>query len=495
MAAEWARKFFSRLGTPNRKIFEAVGAIYLFGLILLFVFIPISPLYFLIIAGVGAIFILPSNNFGLGMIIILTMVFERFFTLQPLIVNYETIYKIYPLDLIIGLTAAGWLLKFRKQSTRPKLFFAWPEWTILGFIILTTAYFLVSLVDLNSQFAVAFSTWKNYACYPLLYFLTIYSIQNRRQLANFCQLFLLGGILIIPFIGIGLFGGQGLWTEYTPLSTGGTRLLAGTHAFFLLLALIFAWSLIAFRRLRQPEAGSLVVWVWLAGIGASLMRHLWLAAGVVAVGLAILLPKKNRKIFLYWLGKNFLTAAVIGAVILTAISLFPFQQFSGELSDYGQNLNQRLVSIIRAGADTSINWRKNLWQSALANWLENPILGVGLGKSIPLEMTNWQTFEEVRNIHNSLLAILVQMGLVGLGAFLTILFGAAAAGWRKISADPGLTPYYLAIAISLTVFLFVSLFQPYFETNLTAIFFWLLLGLFRTAFVVTKNYNNSPKKL
>jgi len=457
---------------------------YLAIFIVISIFVGMPIWLYLIFTAVALLFILPSPQLGLGIIIILTMLFERFFTLQPLTIGQE-IYKIYPLDIVIlisfGALAIDWRKKYLQRAKLPKISLGFPESMLILFIALNTIYLIVSSLDINTDFAVAFSTFKNYAFYALLYFLVIFNVSTKKQLKDLIHLMLVGGVGIIVFIIIGVLSGQGLWTEFTPLSTGGTRLLAGTHAFYLALMSIIGLALLSFKRFWSEGFATVILWIWLFGILGSLMRRLWLAL-IVGMGIMFfLLPRENKKNNRSYVVKNGLAVISVSCLLLLFINIFPSFNTTGSFYAPLSTLEERLTSITQTQDDTSASWRINLWQSAGKAFAQSPVLGIGTGKTIALNLEDWEAFEEIRNIHNSLLAILVQLGILGFLIFAIFVVSVVATSWKNIFKDRDLAPYYIGIVACLGMFIFVSLFQPYLETNLFGIFFWIFLGLLSTS--------------
>lgn len=463
----------------NIMAYLYVGCFVIIGMIFGF-----SPIIYGLFAIIAMIFILPSHLLGINIIILMTMLFERWFTLQPVITEYA-VYKIYPLDIILMFSLIGWFLTqaFRNKS---KIVFGWAEKILLIFIILNGIYLLRSFYDINADVAVAFSTFKNYAIYPLLYFLVLYSVQTKEQFKNVIHLILLGGVLIIGFLVFGIYNGNGLWTEYTPLSTAGVRLLAGTHAYYLVLATLIATSLIAFDRFRSRGLTSLIIVIWLFGIMASLMRHLWVSLFAGVIILLLLIPNESKKSLFKSSKKAGLIVISLILLITLSVNLFPLNGFSQSFNDTYSTINDRVVSIMSGSQDTSINWRINFWHAAKEPWLESPLFGLGYGKTLPLELGDWQTFEEIRNIHNSPLAITIQMGLVGIALFAMFIVSSVYGSLKNIFKSEELKPYYFGLVSGVVAILVASLFQPYLETNLTGIFLWILLGLLRTSVVINK---------
>ncbi len=476
------------------QFYSIAAYVYLAAIIVVAMFLGMSPLIFLAFVLMAIIFILPSSFLGLTIIVSFTMIFERFFTLQSLVLNQD-IYKIYPLDIIIGLAVIAWLISLRINKKPFKILFDWPERILLIFIIITCASFFRSLANINTELAVAFSTFKNYALYPILYFLVIFIVQNKEQFKKLINTILLSGLAIITFIVIGAIRGQGLWTEFTPLSTTGVRLLASTHAFYLLLVILIATSLVIFDRFWNKGVIFLIIWVWIIGIMTSMMRHLWLALPFGLMIIFLLLKKNNQKKALVFAGKNILIALSIIAIIIMAVVIFNQQDNFDNISGNIKNIETRFISILETGQDTSVNWRIGLWQSAKKSWQASPIFGIGLGRNISLEVGDWRAYEEVRNLHNSLLAITIQMGILGITAFGLFILSVLAKSWKVAMSDPELKPYFIGIIACILTILFCSLFQPYLETNLTGIFLWLMLGILRTsAIIINQHVKNTTSQ-
>ncbi|MBI5766088.1 O-antigen ligase family protein, partial [Candidatus Falkowbacteria bacterium] len=435
---------FNNLIKEKISLYNLVAFIYLAGIIILSIMFGLSPLLYFLFAIIAAVLIIPSYPIGFKLIIIMTMIFERFFTLQSLVMEQQ-IYKLYPLDMVIGLTILGWLISFfrpQAEKDRPKIIWEAPEKILFIFLIISVFYYIRANLDVNADLEVAFSTFKNYTFYPLLYFLTVYSVQNIKIFKNTVQLIFIGGVLIIGFIAAGFFLGQGLWTEFTPLSTAGVRFLAGTHGFYLTVSTIITISLLSFKKFRNNGFVWAIVWIWLLGIAGSLMRHLWLSLAFGVLVLFIFMPNKNKRGLIRCFINNGLVILSLAAIIFLVINLYP-AQINSNYFKVMQNLKQRVASVANVNEDTSAAWRLELWRSAKKVWLTEPVFGVGFGKKISFESEGWQTAEKIRNIHNSPLAIMVQMGVIGLAFFVIFVLLVVVKGLKYIYRDKELMPYYL----------------------------------------------------
>ena len=106
---------------------------------------------------------------------------------------------------------------------------------IFGFCLLTCIGYIHSFFVPAAIHALAFSTLKNYALYAVIYIFFTLLVTTRDEWQVVLRWFAIGGIGLFFFLFYGMYLGQGLWSEYTPLSTLGSRLIAGTHIFYMVL--------------------------------------------------------------------------------------------------------------------------------------------------------------------------------------------------------------------------------------------------------------------
>ncbi len=466
---------------PKTIIYDFMVFFYLSALIILSIANGFSLLTYLAFIIFAALFFMVKPQTGFSLIILLTMIFERFFTLQPLIIDQQQ-YKLYPLDIVIIFTAIGCLIQFfRNKKSQPAIKgkrFDWPEVLFFYFSFLMLTFFIKSFFDINASLDLSFSALKNYSLYGILYFIAFYLSNTKEKFKKNVHVFLLGGLAIIFFITYGLMTGQGLWTEFTPLSTAGVRYLAGTHAFYLVLASTIAVAFIAGKKFNNNYLPTIVLAIWSIGILGSLMRHLWLALIVGFIVILAAMTLKEKKRLLPYLNKISFTAASVFIILFLGANLFPNNALAAKIQPSVDYLKDRASSLTQLNQDSSANWRLDFWRSAADSWKKTPIVGIGLGHQILFESNGWQTLEEIRNIHNSLLAILIQTGVLGIIIFLTFIGSVISSTWKKLK-DNDLRPYLAGLMACLFIFLFCSLFQPYLETNLTGIFLWIILGLMR----------------
>lgn len=478
---------------------EMLSTLAVFGLVSIFIvsafFEDTFPWVIFWLSFVGASVVIAMRpRVGLFSIILLTMIWERFFTLQSLVVLGRAI-KLYPLDILLIVTGASaivhWLLErhHRKllhdplaRSPAPLQSFAAFEKLLVVFALFATMYFFQSQVMGVREPEIAFSTFKNYAFYILLTFLVLGLTRTRDDFLRLVRTILAGGVGIIAFIILGFARGEGLWTEFTPLSTEGVRYLAFPHAYYLMLALLIAIAVWAHRLFHHPLRALGIMGIQFLGILGSLMRHLWIA---FIAGTVIIIATSSRVVqrqFLRWGQILFGGALLLLLLGGTTTVMFPASALGSAVAHFLDPLLARITSLGNVTEDLSALWRLKLWQTAFARFWESPLLGIGFGQEITFDVRGFISTVRVRDLHNSLFGLLVQMGMIGFALFVALQV-ALIAGYlrhrtRLLSA---IRPFVDGAFAAYVAFLVASNFQPYLETNILNVFFWLLLGIIRVA--------------
>ena len=434
------------------------------------------PGYMVFLVPIFLIIPLVRPKAGLWAIICLTVLFERFFTLEPLQFGRYAL-KLYPLDLVLLGMFGGVLVRILAHRT--KLFLDRSMLFLGIFFGIATLYFLASFLGFGERdLSVALSTWKNYVFYGMLAVVLPQVVVSKRDIRLTVKIFLWSVALGLIFLVIGIARGNGLWTEFTPLSTEGVRLLAFPHAFYFSLAVM---TLLVSNDYWDPYRKSGFVWLLMGilmfGILSALMRHIWIGM-LLAAGFAFLFfmrqEARKKMIALSCIGIGVGTALFSGVLIIA--TLFPSLGVSRATNSIQAVVAERIASI-GSSADTSISWRGTTWRSALAEIEKHPLLGTGFGRHVAVEADAYHDFVEVRNIHNSWLALFVQMGLLGGFAFVMAFSSVVLA---LVHLRPyGTLQHSMRVAL-LSLLVYESLLmlaQPYLETNLLNIPIWITLGL------------------
>lgn len=469
-----------RIIKQQNKSNEILSATFIIAFSSLFVlfnyFGGFSLAVYAIAMGIAALISVAAPRAGLYAIIFLTFIFERFFTLIPIVMGRNE-YKLYPIDVLLLAVIAGLVIAYLKGKLEIKL--RKFDWTLIWFAVLSIAYFFISVLILGGEVALAGSSAKNYGFYSLLYFVTYFLIDSKEKLKELATVVFAGGIAIIWFIVYGILTKHGLWSDYTPLSTEGIRTLAFTHGYYVSMVLICALVYMAHKAAGFSKWLLFLVPIWVIGIIGSMMRHLWISV-FVAIGFLIVMFARAQRARL----KKYALAYTAFAILVMSftvylVTLFPRSTFYDSLAGTVGMVSGRVTSIANTEGDESIVWRSAVWQSAGKQYFKSPVTGIGFGKKVSVEIGKYKDFVEVRNMHNSFLVLLVQMGFAGviLVGILVFVLGKSAL-LAKFNDSFLQMSAYASLGI-LLMQLVAFLFQPYLEANLLGIFFWINLGVLR----------------
>lgn len=469
--------------TPDLRAFSIICAAYvLFGLArVVFGYVP-GLLIFL--APVFLIVPLIRPKAGLWAIICLTVLFERFFTLEPFQFG-RYVLKLYPIDLVLLGVFGGVIASIVFRRT--VVYFDRTIGMLGIFFGIASLYLVASFFGFGDRdLAVAVSTWKNYVFYGLLACVLPQLLISEQDIRLTVRVFLGSVAVGLIFLLIGILRGGGLWTEFTPLSTDGVRLLAFPHAFYFSVALI---GLLVSNDHWDPYKRSGFVWAFLGllafGILSSLMRHIWIGIFLsLALAFVFFMRREARQ---KMAALSFVALGIGTALFSMALvfaTLFPTLQPSQAVHSIQGVVAERLVSIGSA-SDTSISWRGMTWKSAINEIEKHPFFGAGFGRHVAVESGDYHDFVEVRNIHNSWLAVFVQMGFIGGFAFIGV-FALIILSLLRLPVYGTWQHAFRAVLLALLAYeTLLMLAQPYLETNLLNVIIWMTLGfsvaLFRVA--------------
>jgi hypothetical protein len=220
------------------------------------------------------------------------------------------------------------------------------------------------------------------------------------------------------------------------------------YALFLVPAIWIAW------RERRIWAGVpslfLGLALWLAGSRAAV------AAAIGALGLVWLVSARPKR------G----TVVLAGSLALIVVALI-----TG-------------TSVRNAPPESAFNFRAELTKAAFRLAAEAPVFGIGLNRFKPasagvfsdevINQHSWARYGE--NAHNNFLQILVELGVVGLAAFLWLLTPLFLNVWRRLTTHTA-TPAISGLAGGVTAFLLSALLgHPLLSEHVQPMFF-LTLGV------------------
>lgn len=191
---------------------------------------------------------------------------------------------------------------------------------------------------------------------------------------------------------------------------------------YLTVCLWSAWLLLP-KAPRAIQAILLVLMpLMVLGVLLTYTRSVWL--GLIASGVAVLavqLPKRLRGPVLSGLLVLGVVAGPLAATSLVALK----REDSGHMSQH---------SVQQRTAFAYVSWKM---------FQDHPLTGVGFGRfydqKLPYLSDRSQSFEleSLRDLHhhNTLLSLLTETGMIGLAAYLGVLYGLARAAWRLANSD------------------------------------------------------------
>lgn len=450
-------------------------------------------LYFLVMIFLG-ILILRYPQVGLFLVFVCTMWFERYFTLEPLQIG-DKLYKIYSLDFIIGFIFLGFIF-FLLRGKKIKVKLLKFDWLILIFVGLVSLNFVYSLFTSNDP-ALAFGTYKNYALYGIVYFFCILLLRTKQDWKNFMLWLSIGGVGLFFFLIYGVINGAGLWSEYTPLSTLGSRLIAGPHAFYLV---IFSFWVLANYfwpdnlKIDKVLFKKILFWILLAcafGIIVSLVRHLWLALAVIVVLWFVYLKKEQSGELLQIFKKTAITLFFIFIIGLWLSNLFSLDLFNTQkiTSILSQRVN---VSSLITLQDSSFRWRLATWTEGFRTWSRQPILGTGLGYVVSGYDDVYYFEIAMRELHNNYFGLLFQLGVVVFAFVVYWFLYMIKKIYKAISIvfnypDPEIKRLFFTWSNVFILFIIIFAGSVYWDINYFIIWWWLALAGLRFVLAETEN--------
>ena len=260
-------------------------------------------------------------------------------------------------------------------------------------------------------------------------------------------------------------------TYQVDLSTGGSRILAISTSVYCASSLFFA--LLSLQ--LSPKGGTRMLHLGMAvlslfGVVLGFGRAVFAATALVC--LVLLLVSK----------------AVGGAVFSVIPLALPFLVLVGLMIP---KVTPELVDAAQArisaspSADANVQWRLEASKAVLAQVREEPLIGVGFGRSAEFYMPVLSSsgywvpvrVETDQDPHNSFIYLLAGGGLAALGSFVLLLLAAGYDGVRRYrnTSDPKSRLLLVWVAASLFTFLLNAATEPTLTSPSDLLTIWLLL--------------------
>ena len=293
------------------------------------------------------------------------------------------------------------------------------------------------------------------------------------------------------FLGIGRTKGASdlNYEQYTVTGFENVSRAEGTtfdsHALGLLFGMTLpvplALSLAKGLRPRYRLAAGAVFILGVPGLVVCFARAGWAAfAGAAAVLLVCLARGQYR-------GK--LKRLVPTAVVTAAIAVILLLPFAAKVR---QRLFEAPPELVTGRIETA--------QMAMEMWQERAWLGIGANnymRTMELEFSVFEGDPYFIPVHNMILFVMTELGVIGLAVFLCLGGAVVLADWRAArSEEPVLQGIGAAMLGSLAALMIEGLFDPIYTTTVTYFMLWFQIGLGAGAFEMARaSARACPKKM
>ena len=298
----------------------------------------------------------------------------------------------------------------KNELNLPILFF----FLIMSVSIIISKYLMVSLRE-----------YVIFSSYFLIYFIIINNIKNQEEFDTFIRLFFIASFLVSLYTLFHYYGLIPYLKEFGPvISTIGQKNATSTY-----LALIFP-LLFSYFLLEKNKNTKIFYYIILSIVYATLMicqsRGIWISIGLtLIIGIFFIFKFKLFEIF----KKNLklLTSLCFIFLIITII-----YSTDNPLNRSAITVPERAISTLDE-KDPSINTRFLMWNTTLNMIKDKPIFGSGIG-TFKINYLDYQAeflnknpgyikyWTHAREPHNEYLQIWAELGIIGLGIFLSVLF-------------------------------------------------------------------------
>jgi len=371
-------------------------------------------------------------------------------------------------DISIGVVFLCWLIKtILTRHWRPRTTRLEAAWIIYGVFVVLSFFTAIDLGYSLNQFRGEYL--KNF----LLFFLVIQFVTTEKR-AKAILLGIAAGNLVMVSVGIAEFMSQGgslimrledsqeFRSGWASLHSGG-----GTYSTYLITLFPFLlWLMVEWRKWWVKALAIILAVANLFSLYITFQRGAWVAFVMMVVAAIFLIPIRN------W--TKGLCLVIFLIVVGSGLCLAPTQTLIHEEKIEG--LGQLILD-----PEKTIGRRFTTWRVSLGYLMENPVLGAGFGRRSPYKKYDYYKRKEAGlywHAHNTFLNLGLELGLLGLLAFIFLLSRLLWLGWRGYQrSPPGGLAHFLASALLVMIVgvIFRNMFDDFFIDD-TAMLFWFLAG-------------------
>jgi putative inorganic carbon (HCO3(-)) transporter len=250
----------------------------------------------------------------------------------------------------------------------------------------------------------------------ILFYMTVDLIRTRKYLVHVLWAWIIGGLFLT---------GTTIYDALTSVKRATSPLTANSlvtaeylnYPLFLGMALILTT-----RSLRAKALVSMITAFCVFALIATQARGPMLGFGAALLFLVIALPDLRR--LLRWIPTAATVALAVAIVWSVALNF--------SLIEFGQDSMIRFIHLIEEPtSDVGVWFRLTLWLAAWKLYLQNPIIGIGVGSlSERISPYTPVEFGDTEVLHNLYLEMLLLFGFLGFIVFLLLFFQMAKLIWR-----------------------------------------------------------------
>ena len=278
---------------------------------------------------------------------------------------------------------------------------------------------------ISNTIEVSFGDYIIFISYIILYFLVINVIGKKNEFDSFIKLYFLTSFIVPLYTLIQYYGFDPYLDNLHSLtSTIGQKNWISNY-----LAMIFP-VVFSYFLLEQTKKDKIKYFFFLSILYATLMicqsRGIWISISITTI-LAIYIIFKFKLIKIFQENKKWLTLLLVTFLIITII-----YSTDNPLNKSAITIPQRALSTFDE-QDPSINTRLLIWGATLDMIKDKPLFGSGIG-TFKMNYLDYQANYLKENpyyikysgkaaeAHNEYLQIWAELGIIGLGIFLSIIF-------------------------------------------------------------------------
>ncbi len=383
------------------KILISIGILAVATGVGLFVLLPI-PVLILVVLFIFLLFVivfLKSPELGVLGIIAVRMILDRFaaFSISFMDVSLN-LSALFGVALIAF--AVGYFFLMRENPFRRRV--TWPLWIFIGIATVSIGF--------SQERFEAFTDSIRFLNYGIIFAITLSVLSTPQRVQRFLAWFPM--LMLIP--GIVALGNLAGFGGYEVGGYGSIPIGTFLHPNYLSYASLIVLPVLAFQWVRRPDPKARAL------IAAAAACGVWFVFATHSLGAAYTLF--SVLVFFFLIRMNSVFILIPFALLVFSI-LFPFMNYTA--GQHGKALTQQPVFLKLIEENTeegSFLWRIRNWESMTGYVQEKPLFGWGAGtyKRLRAQVAEYETDLDATEAHNDYLHVQVELGALGLAAFVSM---------------------------------------------------------------------------